>query len=61
MAKEIVHYEVTNGYGDIPKGYRFSVEKDNSGHINGFITKALKDAGFKRIPTALSMLKLIEI
>lgn len=61
MAKEIVHYEVTNGYGDIPKGFRFDVEKDNTGHIDSFIKKALKEEGFKQIPSALSMLKLKEI
>ena len=61
MAKEIIHYEVTNSYGDIPKGYRFDVEKDNTAHIDSFIKKALKDEGFKQVPSALSMLKLKEI
>ena len=62
MAKEVVYYEVTNGYGKIPKGLRFKVEKDNSGHIDGFIRKALEDEGFSKneIPSALSMLKLKE-
>ncbi len=61
MAKEIIHFEVTNGYGDIAKGFRFAVEKDNTGHIDSFIRKALQREGFKQIPSALTMLKLKEI
>jgi hypothetical protein len=61
MAKEIVHYEVTNGYGDIAKGFRFAVEKDNTANIDFFIRKALQEEGFKQIPSALSMLKLKEV
>jgi hypothetical protein len=35
MAKEIVYYDVTNGYGEIKKGFRFDVEYDQSGHSVG--------------------------
>jgi hypothetical protein len=31
MAKEIVYYEVTNGYRVIKKGFRFDVEYAQSG------------------------------
>jgi hypothetical protein len=63
MAKEIIHYEVTAGYGEIAKGFRFDVEKDSTGHIDVFIRKALIDAGFpkNKQPGAISMLKLKEI
>ena len=63
MAKEILHYEVTQSYGEIKKGFRFDVVKDGSGHIDAFIREALIEAGFpkNKQPSALSMLKLEEI
>ncbi|MDR1839340.1 MAG: hypothetical protein LBQ93_07160 [Treponema sp.] len=62
MAKEIAHYEVTNSYGDIKKGFRFDVEYDHTGHIDGFIKKALEKAtGVEARLINLSMLKCKKI
>ena len=62
MAKEILHYEVTNSYNGITKGLRFDVEHEGNRHIDASIKEGLSKA--TGVPTSqinLSMLKCKEI
>jgi hypothetical protein len=62
MAKEILHYEVTNSYGGIDKGLRFDVEHDSSRHIDASLKMALEKAtGTPASQINLGMLKCKEV
>jgi len=62
MAKDILHYEVTNSYGGITKGLRFDVEHENNRHIDVSLKAALEKAtGVEARLINLSMLKCKEV
>jgi hypothetical protein len=62
MAKEILHYEVTNSYDGIEKGLRFDVEHDSGHHIDADIKAGLEKAtGVPANKINVGMLKCKEI
>jgi hypothetical protein len=62
MAKEILHYEVTNSYDGITKGLRFEVEHDSSRHIDASLKEALsKITGKPASQINVGMLKCKEV
>jgi hypothetical protein len=62
MDEEILHYEVTNSYGEIKKGQRFDVHMKTTEHPDIFIKEGLSEAtGVPVNKINLSMLKCVKI